>query len=629
LPQLTLDSFNGIAPNRTSFSGRALVAENVDLSGGGIKPIKAPSFVEGGHTGEFVLHNGEWVSGDENYISTDIQGIPALIFNRYGGWKINVDGSEGDLWVQAPKNTTALASSLPTPDAFGVFSEGTGNIESGTYEYYASFVQEGALDSSERESKLSAPQTITVSTGRVRVQRPLASGVPSGTKWRVYRRKQGDTYARIVGEASTTQGVIFDDSTEGELGKTIIPENLTDAGIEYRYVVVWYRNLGGWQEESIPSEVIPMSQDSEGVLITLTDTPPAGVEQWRIYRISIGSQPTATFQLVETLNTTTTEYLDIKDNVELGAALGSSYRADNGALVAAGVPEEPFTGMAGPFNGFYVGWIGRDLYLSEPGNPAWWPGAYVVQSNFDISSVTQVGGNLAVVTAGGVQFGYGLAPDSFVLSQSIFSSGGIGRKNADKNFYLAYNGINAVSQDDSELITVGFDKEFFDELDTENSTIIQEKDRVFLFHSTGALVFTFATRQWTTLSAQEYAFTSVYRTGGEVYGLRNGAIMKMFGSDDDSPWIYKAALTFGEPNAKHVEGAYFYGEGTALVEISTIEEENVVDSTGEIDMSSNYEPDRVAYSPAWIHTEAIIYKVSGKSTIRSIMFSLDQVNSES
>ena len=41
MPTITKSRLQGIAPNRADFEGRALEAENVDLSGGGIKQIKA------------------------------------------------------------------------------------------------------------------------------------------------------------------------------------------------------------------------------------------------------------------------------------------------------------------------------------------------------------------------------------------------------------------------------------------------------------------------------------------------------------------------------------------------------------------------------------------------------------
>lgn len=630
MPQLPLEQFFGIAPNRTSFSNRALIAENVDLSGGGIKPVKSSSYVEPGHSNEIVYHNGAWVSGNENYLSSDLLGLPSLIFKKQGEWKVKIGTTaEEPLWLPKPTGFTIESSILPTPEAPAVSESGTGNILAGDYEYFVRFVSFDSDGNELRESLTSSPASITVANGRVRGNRPITTGLPTLSKWRLYRREKDGQYARFVGEAGITEAFIYDDSEEIGLGRSIDPITDSFVDIDYRYVIAWVRNIGGWIHESAPSDPVGVSQSAEGVTITLTEPLPDEVDEWRIYRISLGVESTTTFQLVETIVRETTEYLDTKPNIELGVALGSSYIADNGGLVTAGVPDSQFDGMAGPFNGFYVGWIGKDLYLSETGNPAWWPGAYIVQANYDITSVTQVGSNLAVVTEGGVQLGYGATPDYFVLGQFAHGTGGIGAGNSDGGYYLAYNGIHQISDAGAQLVSTGFSQEYFDAIDHTTSTVIQEKERLFLFHSAGTLVYDFVTSQWTTLAANQFTFDSVYATGGEVYGLRNGSIVKLFGSSDSATWVYKAALTFGEAAGKTVEAVRFYGDGTCNVDISTSEEPDVVDTTGEVDMTSGYEPDRIINPPATLSTEAIIYRVSGNSTIRSMMLTVDKTNNES
>jgi len=630
LPQTTLDQFRGIAPNRTAFSGRALTAENVDLSGGGIKPIKSSSFVESGHSGEIVYHNGAWISGDANYLSSDITGLPSLVYQKQGEWKIRVgDSAEEPLWLPKPADFTIEASTLPTPDAPTVSEQGSGSIPAGEYEYFTRFAAFDSSGNELRESLTSAPVAITVANGRVRAARPLTTGLPSLSKWRVYRREAEGTLARLVGEAGITEAFIFDDLAELQLGRSINP--ITDAilDINYRYVIAWVRNIGGWVHESAPSDPVGFGQATNGVKLTLTSAPPTEVDAWRIYRIDLGFEATTTFQLVAEVDAATLEYVDSKLNIDLGAALESSYIADNGGLVTAGVPDSQFDGMAGPFNGFYVGWIGKDLYLSEAGNPAWWPGAYIVQANYPISSVTQVGSNLAVVTVGGVQLGYGSTPEYFVLGQQTQGTGGVGSSNSDDGFFLAFNGIHRVTETGPGLITTDFGKDYFDAIDHLTSHLVQEKERLFLFHADGALVFDFVTSQWTTLSNDQYVFTSVFKTGGEVYGLRGNAIVKLFGSDDDATWIYKGAFDFGEAASKRVESMYFFGSGICNVDMSTAEDVDTVDSSGEVDMSSGYEPDRIVSPPATISTEATIFRISGNSTIRSILLTLHKTNSES
>jgi len=456
--QPTLTKFLGISPNRVTFDGQAIRAENVDLSGGGLKPVKAPSFEALGALGEIVYHHNEWVSGDENYISTDIVGIPALIYkSAQGMWKINMSNlSSADLWIPAPVGLSADQASLDTPPTAKIEESGTGNIEPGDYEYFTRLIQVDSNGKTTRESLFSNAFSISISSGRVKITRPEVSSFPDRAKWQIFRRKAGENYANLVEEASSIVAVIYDDKADNYLGESLYPESVVTTEKDYRYVAVWVRDFGGWEHESVPSKVLSVHQSNSGVKLKLTDVPPTGVTAWRLYRISLGADPTTTFQLVDEIAVGTKEYTDTKENVELGGALESSYRADNGALVTAGVPDDQFTGMAGPFNGFFVGWIGRDLYLSQQGNPTWWPGAFVVEANYNIVGVSQVGGNIAVVTEGGVQFGYGVDPEAFTLSQGIFGPGGSHAKAISKNIYLAHSGIYSVSEKGVELLTKGF-----------------------------------------------------------------------------------------------------------------------------------------------------------------------------
>lgn len=631
VPQLTQAKFLGIAPNIDAFSGQAYLAENVDLSGGGLRSVKAPAFEEAGHSGEIVKHDGIWYSGKAAYISTDISGIPALIYKTLEGqWKLEMNHTSSmDLWMNPPTAFTVESSLLPTPEAPLVTNDGNGNIAAGDYEYFATIAQYNTSGELVRESLPSGAGEITVTGGLVKCLRPQVSNLPQLCKWRVYRRPTGGTYARLAGEVSMTQAVFYDSKATSALGTSIYPESVSAVTRDYKYVIVWVRNIAGYIQESVPSAIYGVHQDSDGVQITLLETPPEGVTGWRIYRISIGADLTTTFQLVEDLPIETTEYLDIKENVNLGDAMKSSYRADNGALVTAGIPDDQFTGMAGPFNGFFVGWIGRDLYLSQPGNPSWWPGAFVVQANHPITTVTQTGGNLAVVTTGGVQLGYGVTPDAFALSQSIFGQGSANALGADKNFYIGYDGVYTVNENGAELLSLGFDKEYLEDTGAINGRLIQEKDKLFLFYSSGALVYDFRTGQWTTLSAEEHSFDSVYVDGGEIYGSRQGSIVKLFGSDDDTTMDYEGTADFSDSATKRIESMRLYGSGSARVELKSIEDTATILTDGTVNMASGYEPDRTVYAPAWLNTEALRYRITGKGAIRSMMFEVEKGSTES
>jgi len=634
VPQLTQAEFKGIAPNRSAFRGQAALAENVDLSGGGLKPVKAPSFVEVGHSKDFIFHMGRWFSGDTNYLDTTIEGFPALICKSENNeWSIRVNGGPiRDLWIDKPTGFTVESSQILPPYTPKISIVSAGSVPAGTYEYFITFAQI-ENDVVVRESVACGAVELTVTgPSRVKVERPaLRSAEIPDLVWRLYRRQKGGTYAALVTSAPALQAALYDEKADYDLGDVIYPEQRATEVVKYRYVIVWVRNISGWISESVPSDLLSADQVSEGVSIKVPEDVqfPDDVTHWRIYRISLGFDPTTTFQLVAELGRGTREYIDYKDNIELGVALQSSYRADNGALVSAGIPDAPFEGMAGPFNGFYAGWIGRYLYLSQPGNPSWWPGAFVVEANFPIVAVTQTGGNIAVLTTGGVQFGYGVSPTAFALSQAIFGQGGSNPKGASSNFYLGYDGIYTVTEGGAQLLSQGFNREYFDSINATTGTIIQEKEKLFLFHGAGALVLDFRTNEWTTLSEREHSFTSVTVIGGEIYGLKtNGAIVKLFDSDEYATMDYEGTTDFGESYIKKIESLRLYGSGDVRVELRAIEDEATILTDAEVDLSSTYELDRTVYAPAWLNTEALRYRITGKGQVRSIMFEVEKGSTE-
>jgi len=620
----TVSNYPGLAPNLLSLSDRAISAANVDLSGGGIRPTRPPSFVEAGHTGEIAYFNGTWRSGRSNYIPTDLAALPVLISQDNGQWLINVnDIAEAPLWIAQPTEFSLEASELPVPSGVGLGAIGAGNIEAGEYEYFVRF--RDTLDGEViRESEASAPLTVTIPDdgSSVVVVRPFYSGLDTTRiTWVVYRRVSGTNYAYEVAETNLALGTVIDTKLTNDLGASILPETTEGTKIEYQYVIVWVRDVGGWVQESVPSPIAPARQAAEGVKITLTQVAPAGVQSWRIYRISTGIDPTTTFQLVTELPVGTTEYIDVLDNIELTSVLASSYRTANGAIVTAGVPDAEFTGMAGPFNGFYVGWIGRDFYMSEPGNPSWWPGAFVVEANADIVGVTEVGNNLAVVTADGVQFGYGTTPESFTLAQARFGVGASHRTAINREYYLGYDGIYLIQENSVTRVTKSFGEDYFLDLEVDNPWLISENEQLLLSFDAGALRFDTRSSKWTTLS-DAYVRSAHKEREGEIYAVRNGSIVKLYGSTNeyDSMNYEVAGVTFATAQLKNIESAHFYGSGELSVIMKDVDGTELVNTT--VDMDSTYRPDSTVYLPAYADLLGLRMSISGTGVVRDVMFEL-------
>ena len=130
------------------------------------------------------------------------------------------------------------------------------------------------------------------------------------------------------------------------------------------------------------------------------------------------------------------------------------------------------------------------------------------------------------------------------------------------------------------------------------------------------------------MSAHEHSFESVHINGGEIYGSRGGVIVKVFGSDDDSAIDYEGTMSFASAETKHIEAIKFTGLGTATVRVSQIEDTDVSDTEGEVDMDSVSDQDRMVYPPAWLYTAALRYRISGKPTIRAMMVEVISASTE-
>ena len=84
MAEFVIDSFPGLAPGiRKAAPGGVTFAKeavNCDLRGGTVRPFKADSFEASGHNGEIVYFDGQWISGDSNYLPWVLDDYPVLIY---------------------------------------------------------------------------------------------------------------------------------------------------------------------------------------------------------------------------------------------------------------------------------------------------------------------------------------------------------------------------------------------------------------------------------------------------------------------------------------------------------------------------------------------------------------------
>lgn len=129
----------------------------------------------------------------------------------------------------------------------------------------------------------------------------------------------------------------------------------------------------------------------------------------RIYR-SISSQGDAEFHFVADISVAADLYTDV---------IGTDTVSTNYTLESEGwaPPPEKLEGLIAHPNGFFVGFVGRDLYFSEPYRPHAWPQDYIVSTMGDIVGLGVYGTTILVATNSHPYVVTGTHPAGMVLTK--------------------------------------------------------------------------------------------------------------------------------------------------------------------------------------------------------------------
>jgi hypothetical protein len=192
-----------------------------------------------------------------------------------------------------------------------------------------------------------------------------------------------------------------------------------DGGTEFRSYVYTYVNRYG--QESGPSPVLntdvydgsddviieDFAQPAAGFGLRTTTDSGANIPVVRIYRTN-ASALGAEYQYVGEFNAATHTFgtSTFTDNVA-DADLGEVLSTELGEGTPTGL-----TGLIGLSNGIFAGFIGNELYLSEPYKPHMWPDEYVLSFDYNIVGLGQLGTNIVVLTEGVPYIVSGYAPEA-------------------------------------------------------------------------------------------------------------------------------------------------------------------------------------------------------------------------
>lgn len=128
------------------------------------------------------------------------------------------------------------------------------------------------------------------------------------------------------------------------------------------------------------------------------------LKEKRIYRLNTGDSY-AQYELVDVISISTVIYADSKTDSELATVLPSQNWD---------YPPDELSGLTYMSNGILVGFVGKDLYFSEPYRPWAWPVDYSLSLSSPIVSLISLGNTLIVTTEENPYTVTGIDPNSMM-----------------------------------------------------------------------------------------------------------------------------------------------------------------------------------------------------------------------
>ena len=219
------------------------------------------------------------------------------------------------------------------------------------------------------------------------------------------------------------------------------------------YVYTNVSSFGSVKEESAPSPATTVTVTNTGATVTVsgfTAAPTTGynITHRRIYRTITGAT-TVTYSFVAEIPVSTTSYVDSKTTAQLGSALPSLYWTP---------PPDDLKGLVAMPNGILVGFLGNQLWFSEPYYPHAWPEGYMLTVDYPIVGLGVYETNLVVLTT---RFPYlisGVSPSSMSQQKLPIPQPCVSKKSITSDqygvLYASPNGLVSLGQGTQDVVTV-------------------------------------------------------------------------------------------------------------------------------------------------------------------------------
>ena len=213
------------------------------------------------------------------------------------------------------------------------------------------------------------------------------------------------------------------------------------------YTYTFVNKESGFEIESAPAPASGVVDVQIGNLVGLTSfgsvTSGVPVTHKRIYRSTSG-----TYLLVAEIPIASASYADSVEAESLGGPLPSLTWLP---------PPDDLAGLINLPNGALAGFVGRDIYFSEPYVPYAWPVQYRQSIDFPVVGLGRMDTTLAVLTKGSPYFIQGSHPDSMVVVKSDLEQACVAKRSIVSSngavIYASPDGLVMLSPNGSKIIT--------------------------------------------------------------------------------------------------------------------------------------------------------------------------------
>lgn len=184
-----------------------------------------------------------------------------------------------------------------------------------------------------------------------------------------------------------------------------------------------YTFVTEYGEESQPSPILDASinsgpSDAVWTISNMDTTVPDAADRpnitKRLYRTVSGTGSGQLYLVVDNIPLATASVVDPTTNAQ--AVQNSTLESFNW-----NEPPADLEGLIVHPNGFLVGFVGRDIYFSEPYRPHAWPVDYVLSVSYLIEGFGVFGSSIAVMTDGAPSVATGINPATITLADSEFA----------------------------------------------------------------------------------------------------------------------------------------------------------------------------------------------------------------